>query len=324
MEETFSSGVNQIQKRPSFFAKNRVWLNVVLFIITIFSTFFVGFSWSINYAYADAIAGGTGFELSLDMLLNPQIIFLNIIYVIVLLGILLSHELGHFLTARYYRIDATLPFFIPAPTLIGTMGAFIKIKSPITRKKQLFDIGAAGPLTGFALSLPALIIGLSLSKVVEHIPREGTYLLGEPLLFKLAGSLIFKGITPDSDLILHPVAFAGWVGVLVTALNLFPIGQLDGGHVFYALLGRKSRLYSRYILAAFVVMGIVFWFGWFVWAFLIGVLGLKHPHILDEDIPLSPVRKWIAFFILIIFIFSFIPDPIKGFSLLDLIGGVRL
>lgn len=320
MDETSQHDVNTIRQRPSFFSKNRIWLNIVLFIATVFSTFIIGYSLSISYKYA----GVSEYTLSLDMLFDPQIIFLNVVYSVVLLGILLSHELGHFLTARYYRIDATLPFFIPFPSLIGTMGAFIKIRSPITRKKQLFDIGVAGPLTGFILSVPALIIGLSLSKVVAHIPREGSFLLGEPLLLKLAGSVILKGGPPDADLILHPMAFAGWVGILVTALNLFPIGQLDGGHVFYALLGQKSRLYSRYILAAFIVMGIFFWVGWFVWAFLIGILGLKHPQIVDEDTPLSPRRKWIAFFILIIFILSFIPDPIKGFSLLDLIGGFPL
>lgn len=320
MDDTPQIDAASLQKRPSFFSKNRVWLNVLLFIVTGFTTFFVGFSHSLNYQYADIVAA-EDFRISLDMLMDPQIIFLNIIYSFVLLGILLSHEMGHFLSARYYRIDATLPFFIPFPTLIGTLGAFIKIKSPITRKRQLFDIGVAGPLTGFVLAVPALIIGLFLSKAVAPLSREGGVFLGEPLLLKLAGSMIFKGAPPESDLILHPVAFAGWVGVLVTALNLFPIGQLDGGHVFYALLGKKSLRYSRYILAAFVLMGIFFWAGWFLWAVLIGFLGLKHPQIIDESAPLSPRRKWIAVCILIIFILSFIPDPIKGYSLLDLVGG---
>lgn len=321
MEDRAQDELMQIGQRPPFFAKNRVWLNAVLFIATAISTFFVGFSWSISYKYAGVLAEAQDFRLSLDVLFDPQIIFLSFIYAVVLIVILLSHELGHFLTARHYGIDATLPFFIPAPTLIGTMGAFIKIRSAITRKKQLFDIGVAGPLTGFILAVPALIIGLSLSKVVPHLPREGSYLLGEPLLLKLAGSIIFRGVSPDSDLILHPVAFAGWVGVLVTALNLFPIGQLDGGHVLYAILGQKSRSYSRYILVAFIVMGTVFWFGWFFWALLIGIIGLKHPQIVDEEVPLTPGRKWIAIFVLIIFILSFIPDPIKGFSLLNLVGG---
>jgi len=307
-----------VQKRPSFFSKNRLWLNVLLFVITMFSTFFVGFSWSINYKYAEVFGDVNEFPISLDMLLDPQIILLSILYAVVLLGILLGHELGHFLTCRYYNIDATLPFFIPAPTLIGTMGAFIKIRSPITRKRQLFDIGVAGPLTGFILAVPTLLAGLSLSKVVAPLPKEGSFILGEPLLLKIFSSLLFRGIPPNSEMILHPIAFAGWVGILVTALNLFPIGQLDGGHVFYALLGKKSQKYSRYILYAFVFMGIFFWIGWLVWALLISVMGLKHPAILDENTPLSPRRKVIGILVLLIFILSFIPDPIKGYNLFDL------
>jgi membrane-associated protease RseP (regulator of RpoE activity) len=242
------------------------------------------------------------------------------IYAVALIGILLGHELGHFLTCRYYRIDATLPYFIPFPNLIGTMGAFIKIKSPITRKNQLFDIGVAGPLTSFFLSVPILIYGLSLSKAVPSVPRDSSIIFGEPLLLKMVGGIIFKGVSSDFDIILHPIGFAAWVGILVTALNLFPIGQLDGGHIFYALVGPRSRNYSRYILIAFIVMGIFFWVGWFIWAFVISFLGLKHPRIIDDDIPLSPKRRLIGYAVIIIFILSFIPAPIKGMSLLDLIG----
>jgi len=322
MEDETPEIAYSVQKRPSFFSKNRLWLNVLLFIITVFTTFFVGFSWSINYKYAEVLGDMNEFPISIDLFLDPQIIFLSILYAAVLLGILLGHEFGHFLTCRYYNIDATLPFFIPwpPPSLIGTMGAFIKIRSPITRKRQLFDIGAAGPLTGFILAVPTLLVGLSLSKIVAPLPREGSLLLGEPLLFKIFSSLLFKGVPPNSDMILHPVAFAGWVGILLTAFNLFPIGQLDGGHVFYALLGKKSRKYSSYILAAFILMGLFFWIGWLLWALLISFMGLKHPRILDEDTPLSPRRKVIGVVMLLIFILSFIPDPIKGYSLFDLIN----
>lgn len=312
-----------VQKRPSFFLKDRVWLNVLLFVLTMFSTFFVGFSWSINYKYAEVLGDVNEIPISIDLLLDPQIIFLSILYAVVLIGILLGHELGHFLTCRYYNIDATPPFFIPAPTLIGTLGAFIKIRSPITRKHQLFDIGVAGPLVGFILAVPALLVGLSLSKVVASLPKEGSFVLGEPLLLKIFSSLLFKGVPPDSDMILHPVAFAGWVGILVTALNLFPIGQLDGGHIFYALFGKNSRKYSRYIIAAFIFMGIFFYVGWLVWALLISVMGLKHPRIFDEEIPLSPRRKIIAFAVLLIFILSVIPDPIKGYNLLDVLKSLN-
>lgn len=296
------------------YPNKRIWLNVILFVVTIFSTFFVGITWSLSYKYADVISQDPQANLSVKIFDDPQIIFLSIIYAVVLLGILLGHELGHFLSCQYYRINATLPYFIPAPTLIGTLGAFIKIKSPITRKQQLFDIGVAGPLSGFILSVPTLIYGLSLSKAVPALPREESLIFGEPLLLKIAGSFIFKNVPPDFDIVLHPVAFAGWVGIFVTALNLFPVGQLDGGHVAYALLGPKSRNIAKIFIGAFIIMGVFFWTGWFIWAFLILILGLKHPRVVDEEMPLSPSRKLIGFVVLVIFILSFIPEPIKGFE----------
>ena len=309
---------------PAFSLKKRIWLNIVLFVITIFSTFFVGISLSINFKYSEVLAQNPQSTLDLvEKLRDPQVISLSIIYVVVLLGILLGHEFGHFLTCRYYKIDATLPYFIPAPTLIGTLGAFIKIKSPITRKQQLFDIGVAGPLTGFILSIPALVYGLSLSKAVPPIPHDGAfvYVFGEPLILKIFSAMIFKNIPPDYSIYLHPIAFAGWVGILVTALNLFPVGQLDGGHVSYALLGKKSRNLTRFFLGVFIAMGILFWVGWFIWAFLLFFLGLRHPRVLDEAAHLSPRRKFIGYVVILIFILSFIPAPIKGLNLFDILKG---
>lgn len=300
----------------------RIWLNIILFVATILSTFFVGITWSLSFKYADVISQSHQIDLNVKIFKDPQIISLSIVYAFVLIGILLGHELGHFLTCQYYKINASLPYFIPAPTLIGTLGAFIKIKSPITRKQQLFDIGIAGPLVGFILSVPALIYGLSLSKAVPAIPREDSLIFGEPLILKIVGSMIFKNIPPDFDVILHPVAFAGWVGIFVTALNLFPIGQLDGGHISYALLGPKSRNLAKLFLGIFIFLGIFFWIGWFIWVFIILLLGLKHPRVVDEGIPLSPRRKLLGFVVFIIFILSFIPDPIKGYdgsNLIDLI-----
>lgn len=303
--------------------KKKIWINIVLFVATVLSTFFVGINWSLSFKYANAISQTSQINLNIKIFEDPQIISLSIIYAVVLIGILLSHELGHFLTCQHYKIEATLPYFIPAPTLIGTLGAFIKIKSPITRKKQLFDIGVAGPLTGFILSVPALVYGLSLSKVVPAIPKEGSLIFGEPLLLKIIGSIIFKNAPPNFDIILHPVAFAGWVGIFVTALNLFPVGQLDGGHISYALLGPKSRNLAKIFLGVFIFMGFFFWIGWFIWAFLILILGLRHPRVFDEDTPLSPPRKFIGFLVLIIFILSFIPDPIKGYEGANLIELIR-
>lgn len=308
-------------KALSFFGKKRLWLNGLLFVVTIVSCFVVGISWSVNYVYADMFGEDFGSSLGLEFLRNPEVIKLSIIYAVVLIAILMAHEMGHYLTCQYYRIDATLPYFIPAPTLIGTLGAFIKIRSPITRKHQLFDVGVAGPLAGFVLAVPAVIYGLSMSKAVAPMPRDGSLIFGEPLLFKILGEIMFKGLPENFDMILHPVAFAGWVGMLVTALNLFPVGQLDGGHIVYAVFGQKSKVLGRPILVAFIIMGVFFWLGWFVWAVLIGFIGLKHPRILDEDIPISPGRRWIALALIVIFILSFVPDPVQSFTLLDLLRG---
>ncbi len=303
----------------SFFAEKRVWLNILLFVVTAASTFFVGISWSFGYKYAEIVAQNPDLVPEPAMVLNPEILTLSVIYAVVLIIILLGHELGHYLTCQHYNIDATLPYFIPAPTLIGTMGAFIRIRSPITKKQQLFDIGIAGPLTSFILSLPAVFFGLSLSKPVPPFPEGESLLFGDPLILKLVGGVVFKGIPEGYDIVPHPIAFAGWVGILVTALNLFPVGQLDGGHVAYAVFGRRSRKLAPIFIGIFVFMGIFFWFGWFVWALLISFLGLKHPHISDEDNPLSPGRRFLGILILIIFILSFTPDPIKGYNLFDLL-----
>jgi len=299
-------------------AKKRPWLNILLFVLTIGSAFFVGISWSLSFTYGEGAGSHFPFDLG-GMLSSPRILLLSALYAAVLIIILLGHELGHYLACRRYRIDATLPYFIPAPTLIGTLGAFIKIKSPITRKQQLFDIGVAGPLAGFALSLPALIAGLALSRMVPSMPREEAMVFGEPIILKIIGALLFKDAPPGSDILLHPVAFAGWVGILVTAYNLFPMGQLDGGHIVFAMIGRKAGVIGKVLLGVFAVMGVFFWVGWFVWALLILLLGLKHPRVLDEEVPLSRGRKAIGLLIIVIFVLSFIPDPVKGFDLFSLL-----
>jgi len=319
MDEEIEKKEYSTRKRRSFFSKNRTWLNILLFLITGVSTFFVGITWSLSYKYAHSLSQPEQIPLNLEILKDPSILRMSFFYALVLIGILLAHEMGHYLTCRYYRIDATLPFFIPAPTLIGTLGAFIKIRSPIRRKHQLFDVGVAGPLAGFVLAVPAVIYGLSLSKIVPSLPEEGTLIFGEPLLIKAAGALIFKGVASGYDVVVHPVAFAGWVGLLVTALNLFPIGQLDGGHVFYSLIGPKVRKYAKFVLIGFILMGVFFWIGWFVWALLISFLGLNHPPVMDEEAPLSRGRRWVSVMALVIFVLSFIPAPIKGYNLLQVI-----
>lgn len=296
----------------------RVWLNVLLFGLTLVSTFFVGLTWSLSYLHADLLAGGP-LELPPRAFLEPPVLLLSLAYTAALMIILVGHEMGHYLTCRRYGLAATLPYFIPAPTLIGTLGAFIKIRSPIRHKSHLFDIGANGPLVGFALALPALFAGLAFSKVVPALPTEGAIVFGEPLVFDLLENLFFTGAGGGTDIVLHPIAFAGWVGILVTSLNLLPLGQLDGGHIAYALIGPRTRHLSRALVGVFVVMGVVFWVGWFLWAAVMIVLGLKHPHLIDEDTPLSPQRRALSLVVLLIFILSFIPDPVRGFDLPSLL-----
>ena len=310
--------------------QSKTWLNGLLFVLTVLSTFFVGLVRGARYLYFEAwtSSGTAALAVSGQALGDPRVVVLSFLYAAALMAILVGHELGHYLTCRRYGVLATLPYFIPAPTLIGTFGAFIRIKSPITRKHQLFDIGANGPFIGFLLAFPALVIGLAFSRISTHIPTGDVITFGEPLLFKLLSALFFGGAPEGSALVLHPVGFAGRVGILVTSFNLIPLGQLDGGHIAYALIGRRARLVSKGVIVLFAVMGVLFWAGWFVWAAVIlffelkSKLGLRHPPVLDEDAPLDPGRKVRGVLIVLIFVLSFIPDPVKGFSLLSLFKGL--
>jgi membrane-associated protease RseP (regulator of RpoE activity) len=308
----------------AFFDKPRLWLNGLLFALTVVSTFSVGLGWSLSYLHAGRPAGDPPPALTAEALRDPAVLGLTALYVLSLLAILLAHEFGHYLACRRFGIEATLPYFVPAPTLIGTMGAFIRIRGPVTRRRQLFDIGAAGPLAGFALAVPALAWGLARSRVVAAIPAGDAIVFGEPLLLKALGAALIKGAGPGRDIVLHPVAFAGWVGVLVTALNLLPLGQLDGGHVLYALFGERARRVAGAFMAAFAVMAVFFWVGWLVWALLILVLGLRHPRMMDEDAGLPASRKILAVVLLAIFVLSFIPDPVKGYDLVTLLRQIGL
>ncbi len=314
----------RIRRRWSLFAKDRPWLNALLFLLTAGTAFLVGLDWGVGYLAAGRpspalLEGGLRAALR-----DPRAIGLALLYAAVLMLILTAHEMGHYGACRRYGISATLPFFVPAPTLIGTMGAFIKIRDPITRKRQLFDIGAAGPLAGFLPALAALAIGLAWSKVVPALPRSEAIVFGEPLIVRILTALTLRGTGPGFDVILHPVAFAGWVGMLVTALNLLPLGQLDGGHVAYAVLGPRARYVAKIFLVFFLVMGALFWLGWWVWGLLILVLGLKHPRVWDEPSPLGRGRTIVAAALVAIFVLCFIPAPVEGLDLMDLLGELGL
>jgi membrane-associated protease RseP (regulator of RpoE activity) len=227
-----------------------------------------------------------------------------------MLSILVAHEMGHYVACRVYGVDATLPFFIPAPivSLVGTLGAFIRIRSPIPNRRALFDIGIAGPLAGFVVCLPVLFLGILESRVLPADPSYGIA-LGEPLLFSWMARALWGPIPDSLTLALGPLGLAAWFGLFVTALNLIPIGQLDGGHITYALLGRHAWWISR--VGVWVCVALVY-FGpnWLVWAILVRVLGWRHPRTDDDRVPLGRVRVGLGILALLIFVVCFTPNPI--------------
>jgi len=227
-------------------------------------------------------------------------------YCVAVMTILLAHEMGHYLMCRRYRIRATLPFFIPFYNHFGTMGAVIKIEDRIPHRKALFDVGAAGPLSGLFFTIPAIVFGVKMSSIVTEAGNGLS--LGESLLFHFLTKLLRPEITGDVDLMLHPLAFAGWFGLFVTALNLLPIGQLDGGHIVYSIFGKKSTYIYRVAIIAFAV-NTLFYPLWIVFLILLITFGQKHPPPIDNLAPLDLKRKIIGGLIFLIFILSFTPIP---------------
>jgi membrane-associated protease RseP (regulator of RpoE activity) len=236
---------------------------------------------------------------------HPAGLLQGLPFSLTLLTILLAHEFGHYFAASYHGVDASLPFFLPSP-FMGTFGAFIRIRSPIYSKRALFDIGASGPLGGFVFLLPALSVGLAFSKVIPGIEHQGSLHFGVPGLEWLLERLIFPGVA-SSDIYLHPVARAAWVGMFATALNLLPIGQLDGGHILYSFFPRRHRTVSTVLCVLLLPLG-KFWLGWLLWAILLFWLGRRHPGIYDSS-DLGAGRRQLAWIALAVFIlcFTFVP-----------------
>jgi len=270
----------------------------ILFLLTIFTTLLAG----------AMMEGALVFS-------KPLEIVKGIPFSITLMLILGTHEFGHYYYAQKHKVDATLPYFLPAPPflfLIGTFGAFIKIKSPIYRKDALLQIGAAGPIAGFIIAVPALLVGLKLSTVVEKVDINNAIMLGDSLLMKLLTWLAYPNLLDTQDIMLHPMAFAGWIGLLVTMFNLLPIGQLDGGHVAYAMLGKKQNIIGKISFLALIPLSFIS-LNWLFWGVLLFFLmrSAKHPPINDINIPLSKFNKRIGYICLVIFILCFIPAPFK-------------
>jgi membrane-associated protease RseP (regulator of RpoE activity) len=306
-------------------------INIVLFVLTVFSVLFAG----ALYDYAGP-ASDNFFVIARYLLLN---LWRGWPFAVSLLAILLAHEFGHYLAARFHRSAVSLPYFIPFPiSLFGTMGAFIQLKSPPKNRNVLLDIGAAGPYAGLVIAVPVLIYGLITSEL-NNLPEvfqggqvfEGNSIFYLAAKFAVFGELLpkpgsFFGISALSywvkyfftgtplpyggiDVTLNQVAWAGWAGLLVTALNLIPAGQLDGGHLLYVLFGRNAKKFLPIILGILVLLGFV-WSGWWLWAFLILFLGRMHAEPLDQITPIDQRRKVIAIVGLLIFVFLFMPVPL--------------
>lgn len=231
-----------------------------------------------------------------------------------LLSILLAHEMGHYVACRWYGVAATLPFFIPGPPLWplpGTFGAVIRIQAPFPHRRALFDIGIAGPLAGFVACLPVLVLGLREAQVVPDDPSAYGLTLSTPLAYRWAKAWVWGDLGAGHTLLLGPIGYAAWFGLLVTALNLFPIGQLDGGHVTYALFGRHAQRFSRLVWWLCVVMIVLVGPSFVLWTVLVRLLGLRHPPTLDDHEPVGRARVVVGLIGLIVFAVCFIPNPFR-------------
>ncbi len=307
------------------------WVNVLMFALTLFS---------VLYAGALSASAATGEESLLEYFLLPlSNLKAGIPFAASLLAILLAHEFGHYLAARYHKTKVTLPYFIPLPiSPLGTMGAFIRLKEPPKNKRILLDIGVAGPLAGLVVAIPVLLYGLSISTIsqINVPPGSGIQLEGNSILYLLSKYAVFGQLLPSPasyaglspvlywvryfftgqplplgglDVMISPVAWAGWAGLLVTALNLIPAGQLDGGHLLYVLVGKRARILWPFILGALFLLGFA-WPGWWLWAVIVLLLGRLYAEPLDQITTLNAGRKAIAIAGLVIFLLVFTPVPL--------------
>lgn len=293
-QEQFYSNMEEAAQHESG-QRPRLLLPALLFILTIATTIIAG-----------------ALQKGVNPFQEPLRLVEGIPFSLTLLTILLTHEFGHFFASRRHGVKASFPYFIPAPPpfLVGTFGAVIKTRSPIMDKRALLDIGAIGPLAGFITSIVATVIGLNFSTIIA-IPEEKEVLgLGSSLIFSILSYLVIGPVPEGQDILLHPIAFAGWIGFFITSLNLLPIGQLDGGHIVYAVFGRWHRLISITMIVCLTVFGIFTWQGWLLWAMLVTLLGIKHPPLMDGQMRLDRRRKIIGWLSLAVFVLTFIPLPI--------------
>jgi peptidase M50-like protein len=303
--------------------KQRYWLHILLLLLTIFTTLVVGSHFQYNYLHhLPPLADEDNSDLSLfpiDVIVqNPSRLLLGIPFSASLMLILLAHEMGHYLFCVRYRVNATLPFFIPFPSLIGTMGAFIRIRSPIRSRTALFDIGIAGPIAGFVVACGVLLIALGLPATVAVVPpTTDTIVVHYPLIFTLAQRLLatlglVHGVAatlPMERLLLHPMAFAAWGGMFATSLNLLPGGQLDGGHIVFSIAPGLHRFVSRVMILILIPMAVYLWAGWLVWAILLEISSFRHPQVAEWP-KVSGKRLGLAVFALVMLVITLAPKPV--------------
>ncbi|HTS03847.1 MAG TPA: site-2 protease family protein [Thermoanaerobaculia bacterium] len=289
--------------------RERWWLHVLLLVLTFGTTLYTGVYFTANYR-PEILRMGNSAQVRAALLRG------GLAYCLPVLCILVAHELGHYLTARRYGIDASPPYFIPfiIPGVIdypGTVGAFIRIREPFRTKAQLFDVGVAGPIAGFVATIPFLAWGITHARPnLEPVLDRGALLFNYPLAVTLLQKLLIGRTYTSMDVSEHPMFMAAWFGLLVTALNLLPLSQLDGGHALYAVFGRHQRTIAIPILIVLAFIG-VYWPGWFLWILIALVIGIRHPPVLDEDSPLDFRRKLVAAAVLLIFVVCFAPIPIE-------------
>ena len=314
--------------------KQRYWLHAVLLLATFFTTLVVGARMEDNFLHNKPVfllndEVSFAFFPARWAFSQPSRLLLGIPFACTLMLILLAHEMGHYLYCKHYGVYATLPFFIPAPTLIGTLGAFIRIRSPIRSRTALFDIGIAGPIAGFLVASVVLFISLGLSKPVTAAAPASDIELGYPLIFYLAHRLIASGAPahsiaalPLTRVSLHPTAVAAWVGMFATALNLLPGGQLDGGHIVFSLAPRAHKFISRLTILILIPMAVYSWAGWLIWAILLEISSFRHPQVADWP-RVSGTRAWLALFGLIMLILTLTPAPFAHSSVREVVRELR-
>jgi membrane-associated protease RseP (regulator of RpoE activity) len=286
------------------------WLNVLLFVATLLTTTVFGF------ALVESFSAGRPFDV--DRLVSAWVrfargdqgVWAGLGFSAPLMVILLAHEFGHYIVCAQRGVNASLPYFLPSPMLFGTFGAFIRIRTPIYTRKSLFDIGIAGPIAGFVVLLPFLIAGVWMSHIVRGAAERGPFLFGTPLALRIAEWIRFPH-SSSSDILLHPMAMAAWAGLMATAFNLLPMGQLDGGHILYAVFGpRGHRLISSGVIAILALLGFLYWPWWF-WGLVMFFLGRRHPLVYDGTL-VSRERVMLSAFALLLFIVCISVVPVRA------------